>query len=307
MSNLINKAIVWVVPLAFLATSYANAESPVAGPPSVHPIWPESPPAWNPPTDPEGDTTGADGRLVSGKPVVRLGNVRVPQLHIYPAAPEQDTGTAVIICPGGGYSILAWDLEGTEIATWLQGLGVTAAVLKYRVPTRNNEPMWLAPVQDIQRSIALLRSGTITAEPPEQVGVLGFSAGGNAAARVITAEKRFYDSVDAADQDLPRPDFGVLVYPAWLVSEADPTKLIDELPVTDTTPPVFFAHARDDRISCLSSVAMFAALQRYDIPAELHVFADGGHGFGARPSETAVDRWPSLCESWMRNQEWLNP
>jgi endo-1,4-beta-xylanase len=268
-------------------------------------IWPDQPPAWNAPDQSEHDTSKPDSRPVAGKSVIRLGFVSQPELHIYRASPSNQSDTAIVICPGGGYSILAWDLEGTEIAQWLQGIGVTAAVLKYRVPTRNEEKKWLPPVQDIQRSVSLIRSGAVKRFKPQRVGVLGFSAGGNASARAATAAKRLYAPVDDSDQASETPDFAVLVYPAWLVEEDDPTKLIDEIQVTDDTPPMFFAHARDDRITCMGSVTLFAELQRRNIAAALHVFAGGGHGFGARINGTADDHWPSLCESWLRDQGWL--
>ncbi len=236
-------------------------------------VWPGQPPAWNAPDQGEHDTSQPDSRLVAGKSVIRLGFVSQPELHIYRASPSHQSDTAVVICPGGGYSILAWDLEGTEIAQWLQGIGVTAAVLKYRVPTRNEEKKWLPPVQDIQRSISLIRSGAVKGFKPQRVGVLGFSAGGNASARAATAPKRLYSPVDDSDQASETPDFAVLVYPAWLVEEDDPTKLIDDIQVTDDTPPMFFAHARDDRITCMGSVTLFAELQRRNIAAALHVFA----------------------------------
>ena len=191
------------------------------------------------PDQPEQDTSGPDGRTVAEKPVIRLGFVSQPELHVYrPKGNPSDT--AVLICPGGGYSILAWDLEGTEIAQWLQGIGVTAIVVKYRVPTRTSEPKWLAPVQDIQRSVSLVRSGAIEGVSPKRIGVLGFSAGGNASARVATAAQRHYELIDAHDEASATPDFAVLVYPAWLVRGDDETKLIEELEVTKDSPPMFF-------------------------------------------------------------------
>lgn len=272
---------------------------------SVYRLWPNAAPSWGAPTEAERDTSGADGRAVAGRPVVRLGFVSDPQLHVYPADPRTTTDTAVIICPGGGYSILAWDLEGTEIARWLQGLGVTGVVLKYRVPTRGESESWLAPVQDIQRAVSFVRSGGVTGLSPARVGVLGFSAGGNAAVRAATATERHYEAVDSHDRATMRPDFGILVYPAWLVREDDPTQLIAGVRVDQDTPPMFFAHARDDRVSCLSSVTLFRELHGHGVPAALHVFSGGGHGFGARPTGQEHDAWPKLCESWLRERGWL--
>lgn len=297
-----------------LISQLLNQDLAAADPPSaavqVVSIWPDSPPAWEPPTEPEGDTSGPDGRLVADKPVIRLGFVSKPELHVYrPHQPSSDakqsSDTAVVICPGGGYSILAWDLEGTEIAQWLQGLGVTAVVLKYRVPTRTSETKWLAPVQDIQRSVSLIRSGAIDGVAPKRVGVLGFSAGGNASARVATADRRHYEAIDNIDHASAMPDFAVLVYPAWLVNDEDPTKLIDDLHVNEKSPPMFFAHAADDRIDCMSSVTLFNELKQNGVASSLHVFASGGHGFGGRTAGKLTDAWRDLCATWMMNKGWL--
>lgn len=292
------------------------AELPPAS--SVVRVWPDAPPEFVPSNEPEADTSTPDSGQIAGRSLIRLGNVQTPELHVYRPT-TKDSKTAVIVCPGGGYTILAWDLEGVEIAQWLQEQGVTAIVLKYSVPTRSQPKMWLAPVQDIQRSIELVRTGQIDGVDVDRVGVLGFSAGGNAAARAATVQQKLFavdsskhattltDDQSTSPEDLQavRPDFAVLVYPAWLVKDDDPSQLIDEIKVDEKTPPMFFAHARNDPITCMSSVTLFSELQKRDIPAALHVFADGGHGFGARPVGLAHDRWPQLCEDWMRDRGWL--
>ena len=270
----------------------------------VVPVWPTDPPAWNVPQQTEQDTTKGDGRFVAGKRVIRLGFVSKPQLHVYRA--DGDASTAVLICPGGGYSILAWDLEGTEIATWLQGIGVTAVVLKYRVPTRNEPSNWLAPVQDIQRSLSLIRGGALDGVSPKRVGVLGFSAGGNAAARAATTTERMHDPVDELDQASVVPDFAVLVYPARLVDEDDPTRLAEGISVSEKSPPIFFAHAADDRLTCLNSVTLYQNLFRAGVTSSaLHIFSKGGHGFGGRMAGDPTDAWQDLCADWLRSQGWL--
>ena len=273
-------------------------------PTKVASVWPGRAPEWNAPEAAETDTTGPTGGKVAGRRVIRLGNVSKPEIHIYEPK-EKVSDTAILIAPGGGYSILAWDLEGTEIAEWLQELGITALVVKYRVPTRNEPEKWLAPVQDLQRSIAMLRNGGIEGLSPKHIGVLGFSAGGNASARVATARQRFYEPVDDFDRGEIKPDFAILVYPAWLVKNDDRSELIDEISVNDQTPPMFFAHAADDRVTCMSSVTLFGHLATQEIPSALHVFASGGHGFGGRQAGNATDTWPSLCEDWMRSQNWI--
>ncbi|MGB7326870.1 MAG: alpha/beta hydrolase fold domain-containing protein [Rubripirellula sp.] len=270
----------------------------------VVPVWPDQPPTWDAPTEPEQDTSGDNGRDVAGKRVIRLGHVSTPQLHIYRPA-NHDTGTVVVVCPGGGYSILAWDLEGTEIAKWFQSIGITAAVLKYRVPTGRSETPWLAPVQDVQRSISLIRGGNVEGVQATQIGVMGFSAGGNAAARAALATQRFYEPLDDADHAECTPDFSILVYPAWLVKKDAPNELIDEVKVTSESPAMFFAHASDDRVTAMSSVTLYSELKRNGIDGSLHIFASGGHGFGGRIAGQPTDAWRGLCETWLKSKGWL--
>ncbi|MGI9474927.1 MAG: alpha/beta hydrolase [Rubripirellula sp.] len=299
-------AVTWI---AFICQHPVSADEPssldMPKPSQVVKIWPDHPPQWNAPAAAEADTTEPSGGKVADRRVIRLGNVSTPELHVYSPENGASVDTAVLIAPGGGYSILAWDLEGSEIATWLQELGITAVVVKYRVPTRTEPEKWLAPVQDLQRSIGILRNGGIEGVSATRIGVLGFSAGGNASARVATASRRLYEPVDQYDQGSVKPDFAVLVYPAWLVKDDDRTELIEDIAVTDETPPMFFAHAADDRVTCMSSVTLFGHLRSHNIPASLHVFASGGHGFGARQAGQPTDAWPSLCEKWLDSQGWL--
>lgn len=233
------------------------------------------------------------------KQVIRIGNVSTPTLSVYKA--KKPNGTAVVICPGGGYSILAWDLEGTEVAEWLNGIGVTAVVLKYRVPRRKDREKHAAPLQDAQRALGLTRHhAKAWGIHPERIGILGFSAGGHLTATALTNyRKRTYPSVDAADQASCRPDFGVLVYPAYLVDSETKTKLVPEVPVDKDTPPAIFIHAGDDRVTADSSVQMWLAMRRAGVHSELHIFSHGGHGYGLRPSANPVSKWPKLVEGWL--------
>jgi len=256
------------------------------------------------PDQAEFDTTTEKSNKIAGRRLMRLTNVSTPQLHVFRAT-TASANTTLLIAPGGGYSILAWDLEGTEIATWLQAQGINAIVLKYRVPTGKESQKWLPAVQDLQRSISLIRSNGIAGIKTDRVGVLGFSAGGNASARVATATTRFYDAKDEIDEQPFVPDFAVLIYPAWLVQKG--TTLIKDLTITSNTPPMFMAHATNDPVTCLSSVGLFAALKTQNIPAELHVFSSGGHGFGGRKTGAPTDAWKPLCRTWMQNQGWLTP
>lgn len=235
------------------------------------------------------------------KQVERLTNVSHPTVTVYKPAAAKDSGAAVLICPGGGYHILAMDLEGKEVADWLNSIGVTGIVLKYRVPRREGQEKHVAPLQDAQRGMSLVRSRAAEWKiDPARIGILGFSAGGHLAAVASTNfDHRTYAPIDEVDQTSCRPDFTVLIYPAYL---AEGLRLLPEVHVSAETPPVFFIHAGDDRISPENSISMYLALKAAGVPAELHVFGAGGHGFGLRPSEHPVSKWPVLCEQWMRSR-----
>lgn len=282
----------------FAARGPASAEDPSI----VVNLWGDQTPEWNAPDQDESDTSTPDSRQVAGKSVVRIGNVTTAQLHVYPSSSTNAEST-IVIAPGGGYSILAWDLEGTEVAQWLNGIGVHAVVLKYRVPTRSEDQNWKPAVQDLQRAVSLVRSGNVPGVAKKNVGVLGFSAGGNASARALTSKRRHYDPVDESDKASYKPDFGVLIYPAWLVDKDDTNELIPDIVVDETTGPAFFAHAIDDRVDCLSSVTMFAKMKKHGLKSSLHVFSAGGHGFGLRTADEVTDQWPGLCEAWLKSIE----
>jgi acetyl esterase/lipase len=276
-------------------------------PPKVR-VWPAQPPGdWPVPGD-EHDTTGEDGGKVAGQRVMRITNVAEPTLELFPPAPENNTGAAVLICPGGGHRILAYDLEGTEVADWLASIGVTGIVLKYRVPAPNPDRRWEAAVQDAQRAMIVTRANAEQwGIDPERVGILGFSAGGQTAALTALTPARHYDAQDDWDtQHDFRPNFGVLVYPAYLANEAK-TGLVGEATVNEQSPPLFLAHAFNDPVPVENSVLLYLAMKRVNRPAELHAYASGGHGFGMRATEEPCSRWPMLCEQWMRHQGWLTP
>jgi acetyl esterase/lipase len=273
-----------------------------AADPQVLNIWPGKPPGEMEAIGPEKEVEGKPGQ----RTVRRITNVSKPTVTIYRPAADKDTGTAVVICPGGGYSILAWDLEGEEVARWLNGLGVTGVVLKYRVPRRPGAPKDQppsGPLQDVQRALSLVRSKAKEWKlQPNRIGVLGFSAGGHLSASAATnGDKRSYEPIDAIDEVDCRPDFAVLIYPAYLTTK-EGDKLAPEIRVGPTTPPVFFAHAADDPIKANNSIVMFQALTAAKVPAELHVYATGGHGFGLRPSEHPCSRWPDRCGEWLKQR-----
>lgn len=253
----------------------------------------------------EGNQSKEGEGLVAGRPVIRLGNVSEPEIHFYPAPADKANGTCVVICPGGGHRILAWDLEGTEVAEWLNGLGVSAAVLKYRVPARTDNPKHTAAVQDAQRAMSLVRSraGELKIDP-DKLGILGFSAGGETAALATLLPERLYERIDKVDDVSRKPNFTILIYPAYLVKQ-DGSALQDYVKVDDKTPPMFLAHAYNDPVRPESSVLLWVELKKHKVPAELHIYSQGGHGYGLRPTAMPVTGWPAACERWLKIEKWI--
>jgi acetyl esterase/lipase len=284
------------------------ASSAQAQEPPVFELWPDQPPGETRTLEAEQDFTKPTDNQVAGERVMRIGNVSTPTLTVYRPTEAKANGTAVVICPGGGHHILAWDLEGTEVAEWLNSIGVTALVLKYRVPFRNPDKRWEAAVQDAQRAVSLARNHADKWKiNPDRIGILGFSAGGQTAGYTcVLHRERQYPRIDAVDDVSCRPDFAVLVYPAWLVKK-DNSALEDVVQVDGDTPPMFFAHAWDDPIRVENSLLMGTALKKAGVPCDIHVYAHGGHGFGLRPTENPCTHWPKACEQWMQRNGWLAP
>ncbi len=264
-------------------------------------LWPNGAPGPNTATGPEADTTTAKENLVAGKRVVRLGNVAKPALTLY-AAKGKATGVAIVVFPGGGYHILAMDLEGTEVCDWLTSIGVACVLVKYRVPDSGPLPKSEAALQDAQRAVGMVRVRAAEWKiDPKRIGVLGFSAGGHLSAALSTHfEKRLYERVDAADDLSCRPDFAVIVYPGYLAIEEQNFAQNAEIHVTDKTPPSFVVQSEDDPVHVENATVYFLALKNAKVPAELHIYAGGGHGYGLRRTELPVTGWPALVEVWLR-------
>ena len=238
--------------------------------------------------------------------ITSITNVTRPTLTVTRPSPSKDTGVAIVVLPGGGYNNLAWEHEGTMVASWLNSIGVTAAVLKYRVPRRPGTTKGEPPIQalmDAQRAISLVRSQAgERGVDPGKIGVLGFSAGGHLAAWSSTnADKRSYETIDAADQAGCRPDFAILIYPGGITRRGT-DQLAPEIHVSTQSQPTFLAVASDDDGPAIGSAAYYLALKRAGVPAELHCYAAGGHGFGMRPGDKPAATWPRRCEEWMREQ-----
>ncbi len=270
-------------------------------------VWPDSPPGVIAADGEERDTTGDDGREVAGKRVIRLGHVSKPTITVYPAPADINTGAAVLVCPGGGYSILAYDLEGSEVCEWLNSIGVTGVLLKYRVPRPADEDRPLGPLMDAQRAMSMIRANAANWHiDPSRIGVLGFSAGGHLAARLSTSfHERAYEKIDAVDETSCRPDFTVLIYPAYLFDTKSTELVASSLDINSETPPMFLTMAFDDRVGPDNILRMGIALKQHEVPAEVHLYPTGGHGYGLRPSEHQASTWPARCEAWMAANGWL--
>jgi acetyl esterase/lipase len=277
------------LPAALLLAVFtaAAAEAPI-------PLWPNGVPGPKFAPGPEHDATTAKDNLVAGKPLIRLGNVTKPSITFYPAPKQNNTGAAVLVFPGGGYSILALDLEGTEICSWLNSIGINAVLVKYRVPQPPGSVRHAAPLQDAERAIGMVRQHAAAWHlDSKRIGVLGFSAGGHLAALV-------------SNQPGSRPDFAVLIYPAYLAysghraADEEGKILAPEFQVTAQTSPTFILQTEDDPVHVENSLVYYRALKDAKVPAELHVFSTGGHGYGMRPTAKAVTTWPKLAEVWLK-------
>ena len=278
-----------------------------AGPAPIR-LWPDAAPGEKAAIGNEADTQKPTDKLVGGRTVIKLGGVSDPTLTVFQPPAGKDTGTAVLVCPGGGYNILAIDLEGTEVCEWLNSIGVTGVLLKYRVPRREGRPPHAAPLEDAQRAMGIVRSRAKEwGIDPARIGSLGFSAGGSLSAALCSGDgTRSYPHVDASDDQSCLPNFQILVYPAYLVAEGG-TTVNTETAVTKLTPPSFLVMAEDDPIRVENVLGYSAALKQAGIPFELHVYPTGGHGYGLRPTKDLVTSWPQRAADWMRSRGLLGP
>jgi acetyl esterase/lipase len=281
---------------ALLSTTVLAAE-----PTKVINIWPGTAPGDKGDIGEEQDTTKPSDHMVAGKRVARIGNVSKPTISIYRPAADKDTGAAVMVCPGGAYRILALDLEGSEVCEWLNSIGITGVLLKYRVPNRQGLEKHTAALQDAQRALGLIRSqAKDLGLNPKRIGVLGFSAGGHLAASLSNNfGQRSYPRVDDADDTSCRPDFTLLIYPAYLTIKEENDKVAPELKITTNTPPSFIAMTEDDPLRVETPMFYSLALRKANVPFELHLYPKGGHGYGLRPSQDNVSTWPQRASEWM--------
>lgn len=296
--------------LCCLAPLIASASQPL-----VLPLWPGTPPDEVASIGPERVrmSPSLDRTKVEVIESTRLiTDVTQPTLTVYRCKEGKDTGAAMLICPGGGYWDLYWQLEGEEVAAWLNSIGVTGIILKYRVPRRPDEPQGepaRRPLQDAQRAVSLTRSRAAEWKlDPSRIGIVGFSAGGHLAIATATSfEKRTYSSLDEVDNTSCRPDFAVSVYPGYLKMK-DRDELVPALQIPKGTPPVFLVHGGADIISPPEgTVLTYLAMKRAGIPAELHIYAGTAHDFGVRNlKDRPSSAWTATCATWMRASGFLN-
>ncbi len=268
--------------------------SAFAAEPITLPLWPEGVPEkadFKP--EPEQDVKKDDG-------IRRVSNVSQPTLTVYQAA--EPTGAAVLVCPGGGYNILAIEHEGTQVCEYLNSIGVTGIVLKYRVPRRDPVKPYEAPLQDAQRAMGLVRKNAAAwGIKPDKIGILGFSAGGNLCVMTgLHPNERTYKMDPAVDGDA-RPNFMVPVYPAYLTVDKDDFTLRPEIVVTPDAPPALFIHASDDKLSATADALVYLEYKRLKIPAEMHLYATGGHGFGMKTGDKPANQWHLRLGEWLRS------
>lgn len=323
------KPLIFVLCVVFAFASL-SAQTPAWQPSPGHtqiPIWPGAAPDAQPVAGPEVATTDKDFQI-AGRPVVGVNSVTRPTMTVY-SPTGKNTGAAVVVFPGGGYQVLAIDLEGTEVCDWLTSKGITCVLLKYRVtdvgPYPKSGPYPESPMalEDAQRAIGLVRFHAAEWHiDPHKIGVLGFSAGGHLAAAISTHyAKRLYPALDAADKESCRPDFAVPIYPGHLslsAAESDAKQgtkkfivphppnadkrlsLNPEIPVTRHTPPTFLLQNEDDHVDNVDdSLSYYIALKKAGVPVEMHLYAQGGHAFGLRRTKFPVTAWPQLVETWL--------
>ncbi|MGH9604536.1 MAG: alpha/beta hydrolase [Terracidiphilus sp.] len=255
---------------------------------------------------PEANVTTPQDHMVAGQPVIRLGNVSKPTITFYKPA-GKNTGVGILVFPGGGYRYDAIDIEGTEVCQWLNSIGVNCILLKYRVPDTGPYPKSAAALQDAQRAMGLVRlHAAVWGIDPNRLGVMGFSAGGFLSAAIANIyEKRVYEPADAADKLSCRPDFSVVIYPGYLaLAEKDfaPNPAIQP---TANTPPTFILQAENDPVHVENSVVYFMEVKNAKVPAELHIYTQGGHGYGLRKTGLPIANWPSLVDTWLHTIKML--
>ena len=262
----------------------------------IHRIWPGMAP---------GETTENAGRALPPNPrdpsITRVEKVTLPTLHSYPAPKDKATGAAVVVLPGGGFGYVVPDLEGSEATKFLHEIGVSVFVLRYRTKTEatKNEP-WKKPLADSQRAMRLIRANAEKwGVDKEKVGILAFSVGGQVGAIHLGAAAPEWKALDPIDQESAKPDFAMLVYP-WKVLDGKTGKLMEPIKLGKESPPTFIVHTSDDASTSLGAVEIYSQLKKAGVSSELHVYQNGGHGYGVREKKgSAIGKWPEAAADWL--------
>jgi acetyl esterase/lipase len=269
-------------------------------------LWPKGNPEPSKVVGPEIDPTTDANRIVSGNVTIRVTNVSKPSLTLYSPDPAKNTGAAALVFPGGSYIRLAYNIEGTEVCDWLTSIGMNCVLVKYRVPEVGHYPENVEDLEDAQQAMRLTRAHASEWHiDPNRIGVIGFSAGAHLAAVLSTHPEFQGKNVPASNIDA-RPNFQMIIYPGWTAGSDG--KVNPSLQPTAQIPPTFLLQAENDYTARVeSSIVYFQALKDAKIPAELHVFTEGGHGFGLRPTELPISHWPALAETWLHTIQVLGP
>jgi acetyl esterase/lipase len=288
------------VSVLLVLTSSAPAQQPTLL------LWPNGNPEPSRVVGPEIDPTTDANRIVSGRPVVRVTNVSKPSLTVYSPPPAKRTGAAALVFPGGAYIRLSYSLEGTEVCAWLNSIGVTCILVKYRVPQTEHYPQNTEDLEDAQQAMRITRAHASQWHiDPRRIGVIGFSAGAHLAVALSTHPDFQGKGVPPSTIDA-LPDFQMVIYPGWLSGPGG--KVAPSLQPTADTPPTFLLQAENDYTAHVeNSLIYFQALKDARVPAELHLFTQGGHGFGLRPTDLPISRWPALAETWLHTIHILGP
>lgn len=275
----------------------ASALCAAAAEPVTLKLWPDGPPSA---MKPKSEATTKLIQSYGGTNANRLSDITDPTLTVF--RPERPNGASVIVAPGGGFMFLSYAHEGTQVCEWLNSLGITAVLLKYRTPTRDEAEMFTLPVQDAQRAMGIVRHRAKEWQlDPRRVGLLGFSAGANLAGHAAwDRTPRTYPQ--KAELDDPRgPDFLVFIYGGGFLDANDKTKLRPGFSVPADAPPAFFLVAHDDKSNPIEAAMLYLEYKRQNLSAELHICAKGGHGFGMRKSKDPISEWPARCGEWMKS------
>ena len=278
----------------FVLVTLLGMPSGIAAEPLVLDLWPDGVPLSGQKAESSEEVrTNKDG-------ILRITNVTRPQMTVY--RPNDPNGAAVLVCPGGGYKILAYEHEGTDVCEFLTEHGVTAILLKYRVPSSQE-----VALQDAQRAIGMIHHHAEEwGIDPDRIGMLGFSAGGNLTVMTcLHGSERTYEIDEKLDINNPTPSFAIPVYPAYLVGPGTEGPLLSAITVKVTSPPLCLVHAADDPWTASSSFLLAVEYKKHDVPCEVHVYAKGGHGFGMKKKGLPVDAWPDRVVEWMDSMGYL--